>query len=527
MGPNSLPTEVDLENDPSSPSSPTLLSHSENTAPPAPARQNHRRTTSGFTADLQDSRSNNIQNQAGLKSTLARNQTRQAQSPSDLGHADELQGERSQPARRNFRAEHADRQKLRTEIYDNSLLALSSRYTDFFQPNFRDRKAYEELHRMVGSKWNEISDIDPYDQDPDFTFDPSSLSLDVELASEVPSISEATLRKMLYSYLKWLHSMVAVINKNHARIQEAGLASDKVTVLVLPEPDIPVVELRTVEMKAVQELAGHVEDCILRLMENPKSPDLGHLGNTSKLLQRCCYKIMQSFVPSVKQLELYVKELETHTATFEGSLVSDTSSKTTLYSILASLIFCRSTLERLDLAVLSYESGHTADLAGAFSLPEDNLIKIFTQQSLAQNPLSGLLPGCMQRLPLKFLAPLLGNRKVWVFCTETPFLEQELYVSTDIETFADLWGPVWKVKNSSGDGRVVRYNVGAGAIVPAPVEGAVHPPLAENQRLCHWQSSLAVVDAENGSSTDACEILSTTSGAAVRRDGLTWFSKHI
>lgn len=151
------------------------------------------------------------------------------------------------------------------------------------------------------------------------------------------------------------------------------------------------------------------------------------------------------------------------------------------------LTFCRGTIERLDLVVLSYEGAHTADLESSFNLQSKGFISFFDWEESAQNPLKVPFAHCLRRLPLKCLAGLLGHREIWVICDSDSIVEQGVYLLTDIETFAETWGPVWKVVHPRQPGMIQKYNVGEGSILPWSVDSGPHPALAINQRLCHWQ----------------------------------------
>lgn len=65
----------------------------------------------------------------------------------------------------------------------------------------------------------------------------------------------------------------------------------------------------------------------------------------------------------------------------------------------------------------------------------------------------------------------------------------DLYLATDIETFADVWGPIWKVADQSQPDLIAKYNVRGGSIIPRPSDPDVHPKLRRNERLCHWKSN--------------------------------------
>jgi len=100
----------------------------------------------------------------------------------------------------------------------------------------------------------------------------------------------------------------------------------------------------------------------------------------------------------------------------------------------------------------------------------------------------------LRRLPMKCLAPLLGYRDVWIFTHEMLDCQPALYLKTDIETFADVWGPCWKVEDQHEPDKAARYNVGEGSIIPWSFDPVVHPALAMNEHLCHWESNFDFIN---------------------------------
>lgn len=139
----------------------------------------------------------------------------------------------------------------------------------------------------------------------------------------------------------------------------------------------------------------------------------------------------------------------------------------------------------MDLVLLAYEGAHVSDLN---KLSDSSLNKhlILLGEHLPAFAEASRSPTiCYRRLPMKCLAPLLGNRDVWVFTHMMLDCPPALYLRTDIETFADVWGPVWKVKDQHEPDKIARYNVGEGSIIPWPFDPLVHPVLVMNERLCH------------------------------------------
>ena len=450
----------------------------------------------GFQADLSGSRSDNADFD-GLTSTLARNQSRLTR-PIEESHHDESRAPSQYSP--DYRKAHEERMKLRTEIYQNSLLALSSRHTDFFRPKFSDLSAHQKLHKMVREDDPSIHSTSEGSEPilQGVVFAPSLSRPGGILDSEALN----TLCMSTFACLRWAGDMATVIYKNCSRMQAARLANGIVSAIVMPNTGVPIVAMRTIRIRDIEMLIKYLADCASKLTENHRKHNLRELVIALVNLEHCCHRIMKSLIPSNDLLEDYVGALD---AAFD-TMPREALTRGTALFINKQLSFCRSTLERLDLAVLSYEGAHTPNLGASFNLQNESLITFSTLsnwETFADHPLGTPFPGCLRRLPLKCLAGLLGNRKIWVFCNDATFPVQDLYLKTDIETLADVWGPVWKVKQPHSHDLIAQYNVGNGSIIPWPEASGVHPVLAEHQRLCHWESNDDIVEWDKDCSNDS------------------------
>ena len=57
-------------------------------------------------------------------------------------------------------------------------------------------------------------------------------------------------------------------------------------------------------------------------------------------------------------------------------------------------------------------------------------------------------------------------------------------------TFADIWGPLWKVRSQSEPTKIMQYNVGGGSITRWPVENGVMTPLRATEVYSHWEPTV-------------------------------------
>ncbi|KAH8755612.1 hypothetical protein F5882DRAFT_482064 [Hyaloscypha sp. PMI_1271] len=174
----------------------------------------------------------------------------------------------------------------------------------------------------------------------------------------------------------------------------------------------------------------------------------------------------------------------------EWSLIGQSRIRTNNFTLME----LRMTALMLDLALVAYMGSHGSQFGH------------YIKEELESIDVSGTkeYPShfrCSQKR-LACLDEFLDSNKVWVFeCWETksdpqlygdgsPGSSQQLSILTDMEDFADLWGPVWTVP--AGDNAVQQYNVSKGFIARVrdgagddshDIDGAVN---------CHWYSWASV-----------------------------------
>lgn len=150
----------------------------------------------------------------------------------------------------------------------------------------------------------------------------------------------------------------------------------------------------------------------------------------------------------------------------------------------------RYTVQILDLAVASYATAHVGELelkesgydsANGLSLPGFRFdVQQFSFRQRSFQCLEGFLNGNKAWI----LEQLYGGTQ----SNEDP----KLYVSVQAETFADIWGPMWR---SSMDGPDfadgLQYWVGNGVILPWSCQSSEADPqltIQDHEVLCHWMS---------------------------------------
>jgi hypothetical protein len=130
----------------------------------------------------------------------------------------------------------------------------------------------------------------------------------------------------------------------------------------------------------------------------------------------------------------------------------------------------------LDLALQVYVGVHVED----FDATEDE--EYLVPSVIAENIDSPII---LRRYTTSCLDGFLSDEKVWVFHAVGSSIQSPIYLSTGIQDFADIWGPVWRVQDK-GDTRIKYYDVGNGYIHPWSHHAKYHPMLKANERLCHW-----------------------------------------
>ena len=508
-----------------------------------------------FEKDLEESTRDDADE--GLKSNVARNESSTAERtylyPKD----------KPQSTKHFRRAAHHDRSELKISMYTNSLLALSINHTLGVGPNLENTQAHQELYEKIkqmadsaGSPryYHSAGNPDNYlpslmaepDIDmntlialasqhaifpgPDWEKPPTSYGSyrskglrtkpEDEFGGELPSnmsksdndmdasslgsrhseterVRDAPWPAMIKPNLMWVCNIATLVWQNFTRLRDAHIVHDIISAIVLPQATDHVVELRGINVLQVEQFIDSLNSTVWSVNEGE---EVNFVSQLSHILEKSS-EILQILLPSKMHhlkiiIELHRKARRTMRPTAD-----------LLRYIFGVLYICEITLERVDLAILSYESAHMAmaSLPGSFGSLEEHTSVIAPRFQPLHLP-ERSIPSYIMRLPLQCLAPLVDHRNVWVFCDERQSVTGRYYLSTEINTFADVWGPVWKVPHNLDPNMIAKYNVGAGSIVPWPKGSVPHPPLAENQRLCHWTSNVDLHDNDEESSVSSSKL---------------------
>lgn len=434
----------------------------------------------------------------GLKSNLARNQNKlkagkMATTEHETGPSDTEINFRRLP----LRAIHNERVTMRNEIYRNSLHAIRS---DLRLDEYLDIDG--DLGEQIPKKLKLLKTLRENDGIPISSQSSETIELLVfEAESPRFPIQNHQLDEPESDLLSpWLHtrsylcwSLGIMVYRNCWRLQSVHLADDFLSVLVpansWSHQGPCVVELKRIQIKEIGDLLKSLVNCIRNICDLRPYNHIRqrHIGPLVECLSDVQAK-SKNLLVSMNMVD-------------DQENISATSLKREFRNDLSSIfIKCQFTFQALDLILLAYEGAHVLDFV---NIPRNlnEQIDLFDEDFLSSRKVRDRYTSCLRRLPMKCLAPLLGNRDVWVFGHAMLHAPPALYLRTDIETFADVWGPVWKVKDQHEPNRIARYNVGEGSIIPWPFNPVLHPALATGERLCHWISNFVFVE-NDPSATD-------------------------
>ena len=171
---------------------------------------------------------------------------------------------------------------------------------------------------------------------------------------------------------------------------------------------------------------------------------------------------------------------------------SDPSIKLSIPAVL------RLVVNTVDLAVASYAGAHVSRFDEEYLEEDITVIDVlgpFTSLRGLQIPSIKL-----SRCQLQCLDSFHNSKPVWVFSPSDWEPRGHLFLSTKVEDFADIWGPLWRVIDPELHDSCTRYVVGNGSIYKWKSQKTT-PRLLENETLCHWISN-TTIQAGSGCSPD-------------------------
>ena len=309
-----------------------------------------------------------------------------------------------------------------------------------------------------------------------------------------PRGSPEDLYLWIFSEFLICRNIALLVDDNCIRLQNAELAGDYISAVVL-EP------LNREGRENVVDLIRLSINDITAILQSFKeaTPEILCALSENRLHKVDFSRIQERFRTIMEPLGFWdVDAMNKLGENFPQQRLESTNVVVDMHTALFS--HWRSMLGVLDLIVLSYTGAHVLDmrelylpLPGHLSMPKERLRWPGGPKSL---PLSGMFQ--LRSLPLYCLSDFLRWRNVWVFgrAGRAP-PRSRAYLSTDIETFADVWGPVWSVADQSSPDIVVEYKAGEGSIVPWDHDPTKHPALVDGERLCHWTKIYTPLDSSD------------------------------
>ncbi|PSN67033.1 hypothetical protein BS50DRAFT_380456 [Corynespora cassiicola Philippines] len=280
-----------------------------------------------------------------------------------------------------------------------------------------------------------------------------------------------------YNLFSQLYLLIFETCESLRGLQEAGFCGHFFSVLVLDKSRSNVAKLLPIEIARVEYLRGIFRGTFLDLQnrmfkEHDASKSEDGPGVDFKIkIPRELYSVCRHFL---EQLQIMPK-------------ISETSDLIYLLAI---------TVHFLDLAVLSYVGTHTGAMDEVYPSQGGDTIhlpgRFGALKKYEWDDLHRYDRVVLQKRQLKCLDQFLGHRTVWVFHTHTNSSSNErLYLSTDVATLTDVWGPLWKSKSDMNSSKVWRYDIGNGFIVPWDRDQEIDPHPSTNgeggtEVFCHW-----------------------------------------
>ena len=263
---------------------------------------------------------------------------------------------------------------------------------------------------------------------------------------------------------------------NLRTLQSRGFCSYEFSMLAIDPSRHDVVRLIPIDIKRIQQLLEEIESVLRKVadfaMQTPSSTI------SSQVLLQQALKEHDDLLLSIPCSMGFLDTL--------GLVLAIPSVARTNLSILAVL---RLVVNTIDLAVASYAGAHL-DRFDEKYLGEDvaviDVLDPFAQSYKVQIPSIKL-----RRCQLQCLDMFHKSQFVWVFSSSDWEPHARLLLSTKIEDFADIWGPLWKVVNPKVPNSYTRYTVGNGYIYKWKPHVAT-TSLLENETLCHWVSNTTI-----------------------------------
>ena len=260
---------------------------------------------------------------------------------------------------------------------------------------------------------------------------------------------------------------------NLKRLQREGFCVLKFSMLMIDPCRHDVVRLLPVDFHQVLQLLMETDSVLRRAADfarhaPPNTP-------SAQVLLKQAFEEQDDLLLSVPCCTTFLTTLGLNLGSPAGTSID--------LSILACM---RLAVHTLDLAVASYAGAHLGRFDEEYLGEELDKLDILSPFKSRHS--SQALSIKLSRCQLQCLDAFHNFQPLWVFSSSDWKSRDRLFLSTKIEDFADIWGPLWKVVDPEMNGSCIRYYVGNGSIYKYK-PGAATPRLFENESLCHWISN--------------------------------------
>ncbi len=271
-------------------------------------------------------------------------------------------------------------------------------------------------------------------------------------------------------------NVIAQTYSNLQRLQLDGFCLQKFSILTIDPCRHDVVRLLPIDTQVTLQLLKEVESVLQRITEFARRAPRS-ISEAKVLLEQALeeqYNILQ-FVPCCSE---FLSAL--------GLILASPGNTRVNLSISAIM---RLVVNTTDLAVASYAGAHISRFDEEYLGEEISVIDVLGPfASLHKSPTPSIK---LSRCHLQCLDSFHSFKPVWVFSQSEWEPCGQLFLSTKVEDFADIWGPLWKVVDPEVRNSCTRYAVGNGYIYKWKPQEAT-PGLLENETLCHWISDTAI-----------------------------------
>jgi tetratricopeptide (TPR) repeat protein len=290
-------------------------------------------------------------------------------------------------------------------------------------------------------------------------------------ASMVNSAFAEDLRGVLES-----RNVIVKAYLNLKRLQLDGFCVQKFSVLVVDPSRYNVARLLPIEIGQILHLVHEVESVLRKVADFSKTTASVSTASTEELFLQALGKQGDPFA----SVPLCKKFLINFGLTVEAP--STSSFGTFRFQVPLAI---RLVVNTIDLAVLSYTGAHLGRFDQEYLGEDISVIDVLAPFTGGDGP---NIPSIkLRRCPLQCLGSFHDNQPVWVFSSNDWEPPGSLFLSTQVEDFADIWGPLWKAIDCEKLDTYSRYVVGNGSIFKWQPTNLT-PPLSHGEVLCHWVS---------------------------------------